>query len=379
MNGVLLPDTLLRRIGNDQPLRLSNALTAAWVTFWLWAVLALVAPVALAQESVPSAAGDTPPTRVGAAGTSIGRVVIASGLVEAEGANGRRVLKKGDPVFEGDVLRTDPAGRTQITFSDGARLAVRPATRLAIEAYHDADPGRSEQVAFRLERGGFRTATGRLGRVNRSAYRFSTPQAVIGIRGTEWGAQMVEDEEGSDPSLEIGVIDGGITVTNDGGSVDLGEGANFAFATVQGFGNAPTGSTEPPAGLADVLQMQLQADGNGEDGSADAGTTAEDGQAEDGEEEGTDQEDSSEEGSSEDGASEEGASEDGSSAEGSSAEGSSEEGSSEVAASTSSTPGDDTSSAGDAGGEAAEIEFGGASSTAGDDGGIVFEYGDRCF
>ena len=322
---------------------------------WLWLLLALLAPAALAEDVAPAAAA-APTERVGGAGTSIGRVVISSGLVEAEGANGTRVLRKGDPVFEGDVLRTDPGGRTQITFKDGARLAVRPATRLAIEQYHDADPGRSEQVAFRLERGGFRTATGRLGRVNRSAYRFSTPQAVIGIRGTEWGAQMVEDEDGSDPDLEIGVLDGGITVTNDGGSIDLGEGADFAFATVDDFGSPPAGATEPPPGLTDVLQVPLEAgDGEGDDAGSTEGASS--GTTEETEESSEDAgEEATEEGT------EEGA------AEG--AQAGSEEGD---------TIDGDTASAGEdtAGGDV--IEIGTGSTAAGDDGDVVFEYGDRCF
>jgi hypothetical protein len=348
---------------------------AAWTprraATWLWLLLALLAPAAIAEEAAPAAAAP-PAERIGAAGTSIGRVVIASGLVEAEGTNGKRVLRKGDPVFAGDVLHTDPGGRTQITFRDGARLAVRPATRLAIEAYHDADPGRSEQVAFRLERGGFRTATGRLGRVNRSSYRFSTPQAVIGVRGTEWGAQMVEDEDGSDPDLEIGVIDGGITVTNDGGSIDLGEGADFAFATVDDFGSAPAGMNDPPAGLTDVLQVPLEVGddegdaGNGEGDGATSGTT-------DGSEEGQDEagDDGAEAGNE--------AGDDGAEAGNEGGDDGAEAGNEGGDAADGEVIDGDTASADQGTGSGDVIEIGGGSTATGDDGDVVFEYGDRCF
>jgi hypothetical protein len=335
---------------------------------WLWLVLALLAPAAFAEEATTAAA---PVERVGGAGKSIGRVVIASGLVEADGANGTRVLKKGDPVFEGDVLRTDSGGRTQITFKDGARLAVRPATRLAIEAYNDADPGRSEQVAFRLERGGFRTATGRLGRVNRSAYRFSTPQAVIGIRGTEWGAQMVENEDGSDPDLEIGVLDGGITVSNDGGSIDLGDGADFAFATVDDFGSPPAGSNEPPPGLTDVLQATLEVVDEDDDGS----TGGEQGAAE-----GTDQEEESADEGGEEGA-EEGSQDAGSEGDQDGSQDGTQDGSQDGTQDGSDAGSQEAGmEASEAGGDDMDvIEIGGDSGPAGGDGDVVFEYGDRCF
>ncbi len=242
------------------------ATVARLLLFLVCAACALGAPSARGEDakSAPPADAATP---VGANGASIGSVVIASGRVEADGAAGSRVLQKGDPVFEGDVLRTDPGGRTQITFKDGARLAVRPSTRLAIEAYHDTDGARVEQIAFRLERGGFRTVTGRIGRRNRGSYRFATPQAVIGIRGTDWGAQLVEDED-SGSRLQVGVVDGDITVSNDGGSIDLGDDADFKFATVDNFSAPPLPIAEPPAGLSDVLALPLGVPEAGADGAA---------------------------------------------------------------------------------------------------------------
>lgn len=311
-----------------------------------WCLFALMSPASRAAEGT---AADAPAVRTGGpAGTrasSIGRVVIASGLVEADGAGGAtRVLQKGDPVFEGDVLRTDPGGRTQITFNDGARLAVRPATKLAIEAYHDADPTRTQQIAFRLERGGFRTATGRIGRANRSAYRFSTPQAVIGIRGTDWGAQLVEDQEGDEtPTLQIGVVEGGVNVTNDAGSLDLGEDADFNFATVEDFSTPPMGSNEPPPGLSGVLEVQYdlsEIESDAAEAPAEGGDAA---------------------------AEEESDGKDGEKAESDSAVASGEEGEEETGGDCCSDQGEAVEIGGDAGGAAT------------DDGDVMFEYGDRCF
>ena len=245
------------------------------VRAWFYVCLSLLALVATASHAQAlnnganttaansAAAGadtDAAARPTASAARGIGRLVISSGATTADNAAGvTRVLKQGDQVYEGDALQTDAAARMQVTFNDGGRLALRPATKLYIEAYHRGDSSRSEQIAFRLERGGFRTATGRIGRSNRTAYRFSTPQAVIGIRGTDWGAVLFdgEDEDEGEQQLNIGVITGGITVSNAGGSVDLGDDAEFSFAVVDSFSSPPAAQSEPPASLGAALETPL--------------------------------------------------------------------------------------------------------------------------
>ncbi len=88
---------------------------------------------------------------------------------------------------------------------------------------------------------------------------------MIGIRGTDWGAVLVDadgddgDDADSvgDEQLNIGVIDGGITVTNAGGSVELGDDASFSFAVVESFDSPPMPQAEPPAGLGTTRSTPL--------------------------------------------------------------------------------------------------------------------------
>ena len=190
-------------------------------------------------------------------GLAVARAVIALGIVRVVGSDGRgRVLQRHDPIFEGDTLTTSAAGRAQFTFTDGARLALRPATQLSIEAYHARLGGRDEKIAMRLVRGGFRTVTGQIGRVNHAAYRMSTPYAVIGIRGTDWAATFEPNDNGQ-PILLIGVNEGGVIIDNDAGSLNLGVQANFNFAQVIGAQQAPQGLTTPPPALLAPLTSDL--------------------------------------------------------------------------------------------------------------------------
>lgn len=175
---------------------------------------------------------------------SAGKVVIAQGEVYALDANNeQRTLARRSDVNEGDTLVTGADGRLQIRFNDNAVLALSPDSQLRISEYHGRDAGNDEeQVLMDLLAGGFRTITGRIGSTDRDAYQVRTPNASIGIRGTHYEAVLAES------SLLLGVYEGGIVVSNENGSLNLGLGGNFLFAEV-GPTSAPRGLLEPPARL----------------------------------------------------------------------------------------------------------------------------------
>ena len=211
----------------------------------------------VAAWMVVLACGAAGPAHAAGAQVAVGRTVIALGTVQARAADGTtRTLRRHDALYEGDTLQTSIDGRAQFNFNDGGRLALRPATELAVEAYHDTLGIRDEKIAMRLIRGGFRTVTGRIARVNHAAYRMSTPYAVIGIRGTDWGATLEAGGDGQ-PVLLIGVNAGGVTITNDGGSLDIGANAAFNFARVSNLQLPPQGLTTPPPQLAAPLASEL--------------------------------------------------------------------------------------------------------------------------
>lgn len=179
-----------------------------------------------------------------------GRVVIASGEVHAVAADGsRRALGRGDPVFEADTLITGATGRVQLRFSDDSRLALRPGSELRIDAhrFQPAEPPQTQRSNLSLQRGGFRTVTGQIAATNRDGYRVATPFAVIGVRGTEWFADIVDLGQGD--NLLLGVESGTIFAENDGGSLDLGADADFSFAIVTSFDSIPEGLESLPEGF----------------------------------------------------------------------------------------------------------------------------------
>ncbi len=181
-------------------------------------------------------------------------------------------------MYEGETVRTGERARTQIRFTDGALLSVRPNTRLRVDEYRFENRDDSDRKALTLDVGSIRTVTGRIGRTNRAAYRVSTPLAVIGIRGTDWEA--LQQANGA---LLLGVNDGGISArSTTGNSADIGSGANFSYAQV-----SPEGSlqllVEPPAALVEAATVDAEVAAEGGDEGADSGNAE---QAADGEADG---------------------------------------------------------------------------------------------
>ena len=170
----------------------------------------------------------------GQAAATAGRVDFAAGGVTVAGRDGQqRPLARGTELDSGDTIRTSADGRAQIRFTDGSYVSLQPNTDFAISDYrYDGRADGSERGFYGLVRGAMRTVTGAIGRVNRSAYRVTTPTATVGIRGTGGVIQVLND--GS--TLVIGTS-GIWSLTNPAGSIDVPAGVS---------GLAPSEPNTPP-------------------------------------------------------------------------------------------------------------------------------------
>lgn len=201
----------------------------------------------------------------------IGRVVVAVGQVEAERPDGSiRELARRAPVYEQDTVRTGARSRVQIRFNDGARMSLRPDTEMSYDEYrYQADQPQANLARMQLRRGGFRTVTGAIGSINRQAYRVDTPYAVIGIRGTDYGAAFVETGPSTgdlSPPYVVGAVNlGDINMANDAGEVDIGENNVFAIAIVRSPDDPPEGIEELPGAVNDLVSVDIPGETPGED------------------------------------------------------------------------------------------------------------------
>lgn len=217
------------------------------------------------------------------AAASVGKVMYTFGKVTVE-TPAVEVLIKGDSVDAGNVIVTGPKGYVQLLLDDGTKIAIRPASRFVIEALEmpaeDGQPiigeGKVLKASFNLQQGGFRTITGKIAQRNPGAYQVSTPSAVIGVRGTDYTARMCAADCGSgSDGLYVGVSDGGVTLTNNGGELSLGKN-EYGFAA--GFNTPPAALLAPPASLQDDGMQLLEEEA--EEESSDDSSAEEEGEGE---------------------------------------------------------------------------------------------------
>ncbi|RZA18744.1 MAG: hypothetical protein EOP93_10495, partial [Lysobacteraceae bacterium] len=174
------------------------------------------------------------------------RVVSAKGVV--------RDLKTGEGIESGETVKTGK-GRVQLRMVDGALMALGERTTLRLDDYHLAGPAGTDERGFMsLLGGGLRTISGSIGKPRTDNYKLDTPSGTIGIRGTEYTAD-VED------GLRVGVIGGRVAVCNDGGCVDVPKGSS---AYTPNRSVKPSVTAQPlvylqPANAAPVVDPAQQA------------------------------------------------------------------------------------------------------------------------
>lgn len=165
-----------------------------------------------------------------------GTIVNLSGPLMVKKADGSvKVLGVKSEVEQGDTLVSEKNTYAQIRFIDNSEITLRPGTTFKIEAFaYESGKPEADSASFSLIQGGLRSLTGLLGKRNKEKFQLKTPTATIGIRGTTFVAQYVQPaatpQPGAlPPGLHVFVIDGGIKLTNSGGSTNFSAG-QFGFS-----------------------------------------------------------------------------------------------------------------------------------------------------
>lgn len=155
-------------------------------------------------------------------------VTNMSGVLFVKKADGTiKALSEKSEVDMGDTITTEKDSYARLKFSDGGEVTLRPNTSMRLDDYHyDTDKPQNDSFIFSLVKGGLRSITGYVGkRGNRGAYKLNTPVATIGIRGTNYGALLCDENCGSLPKgLYLDVTSGAINASNQGGESDYSAG-----------------------------------------------------------------------------------------------------------------------------------------------------------
>jgi FecR protein len=166
-------------------------------------------------------AGVTASALSATAAEKVGIVVAAVGNANASGPSGNRALREKSEIFEDDKI-TVGGGNVQIILDDQTRLVVGPSSSLVIDQYVRKDKKKASKIALKALRGTYRMITGNSAK---SAYRISTAQATIGIRGTAFDF-WTKAKTGAI------VLRGTVRLSGaNGGFVDVKSGCNMGVAT----------------------------------------------------------------------------------------------------------------------------------------------------
>lgn len=190
------------------------------------------------------------------ANATVGEVLYVIGTVTVEDPDSRD-LKRGDRVDAGQEIVTGARGYAQVKLDDGSKLAIRPDSRFTIdevEAPATAESpaigeGKSLKASFSLKKGGFRTITGRIAQRNPSAYKVTTPSAVIRVRGTLYSMRHCSGDcgSGSQNGTYVGVSQGIVIVSTNAGDVEVGQ---YQYAYAANMNSSPRRLLAPPNSLS---------------------------------------------------------------------------------------------------------------------------------
>ena len=190
----------------------------------------------------------------------IGRVIHSIGDVQAANNGKTRALKRGSSIYEGDVVRSSRDSLSQLRMSDGALIALRANTQLRFDEYrYKKDQKGASSSVFSLLKGGFRTISGLIGKVNKQNYRVRTSVATIGIRGTHYGLTLCENNECSnnvDGNIQDGlygsVVDGEIHAENGAGATTF---SNDQYFHIAGMQSQPRKLIRPPSMIFEQVKI----------------------------------------------------------------------------------------------------------------------------
>jgi hypothetical protein len=138
-----------------------------------------------------------------------GRFLTVIGEVRVLSPSGDRRPERGEEVREGETILTGAGALTQIRLADGGMLSIRGDTEMKFDRFsHAGENDRASSMFISLLKGGFRSVTGLIGRLNRDGYRVTTPSATIGIRGTDHEPVVVpQPPPGVTPTVPPGTYD----------------------------------------------------------------------------------------------------------------------------------------------------------------------------
>jgi hypothetical protein len=185
--------------------------------------------------------------------TAQGYVQEASGTVTGQVGSGRSAsVSRGQTLVNNATITTGARSYAVLKFEDGTAVLLKENTSFQVQNYaYNAKAPENASAVFNLIRGGLRMITGLVTSRNRNALKVGTPLVTIGVRGTEFVAELVNP-------FYIQVINGAIALSNAAGTVAFSAG-QAAMVTSASTLPGIIPASQVPAGVLQMPNVSLSA------------------------------------------------------------------------------------------------------------------------
>lgn len=144
-----------------------------------------------------------------------------------------RQLAVQDAVFFQDLLETAERARLAVTLEDGTMLTLGEQASLRVDEFVYEPEGRRGSLSLSVLEGAFLFVGGATEDSEESDVEINTSVGTLGVRGTiVWGGRI-------DDGYGVLVAEGGVTVRNAAGEVDLGPGEGTMIDAMDAAPSAP--------------------------------------------------------------------------------------------------------------------------------------------
>jgi hypothetical protein len=192
---------------------------------------------------------------------------------------------EGDPVHENDEFYTLPETRCRLRFTNEDVVSLAPETRFSVDDYSAQEDRGEKSSIFSMVKGKAMFYAMRLFRFKKMRFQVKTPTAVMGVRGTKFGAHVYWIDEKQANNTGIRVADSGnglghyLAQAGPGGTPVTVAACGDGSVTVNGITLGPGWTYNSSTGAVvynpDILSgIQQSAGGPGEGGGAGGGAGA---------------------------------------------------------------------------------------------------------
>jgi len=119
----------------------------------------------------------------------IGTIMVAKGDAQIKRAHKLLPVKNGMNILKGDEIITKQKTRIQVMLNDDTVITIGPDSSFSFIDYF-FDGSKKSTIKMQANRGFFRSVTGKIGKIAPQRFKVKTNLATIGIRGTDFSAQI---------------------------------------------------------------------------------------------------------------------------------------------------------------------------------------------